>query len=84
MYIIYIYIYIYIYYIYIYIIKCKKLSVYHINHVPKCLSCHRAKTGRAHCFHDYKCVIDISYNLCNLSNFKREVFFGSNSYENQT
>ena len=27
-----------------------------VNHVPKCMSCHKAIvviTGRAHCFHDY-------------------------------
>ena len=28
--------------------------------------------------------IYISYNSCNLSNFKKEVFFRSNPYENQT
>ena len=40
----------------------KKLSVNHIHDMPKCLSCYKAillMTIRAHCFHDYICVMSI-------------------------
>ena len=42
----------------------KKLSVHHIHHVRKCSNFlnHGAilvRTGRAHCFHDYLCVMPI-------------------------
>ena len=63
----------YVYYTYTYIksfpnrflYDMKKLSVHHIHHVPKCLSCHKAilvmigRTHCFHCFHDYICVIPI-------------------------
>ena len=40
----------------------KKFSVYHMYHVPKCISSHKAIaviTGRAHCFQDYTSVMPI-------------------------
>ena len=59
---IYIYIYIYILYIYLYKWSLLEHSLVHwyqqcvtVDHVPKCMSCHKAIvviTRRAHCFHD--------------------------------
>ena len=42
----------------------KKLSVHHVYHVAKCLSCHKVIsviTRSAHCFHDYICVAPILF-----------------------
>ena len=57
------YIYIYIYlFIKRFLYTMRMLSVHHVHHVPKCMSCHKATvviTGRAHWFHDYICVTPI-------------------------
>ena len=50
-----------------------------VNHVPKCMSCHKAIvviTGRTHCFHDYIyiCMFEIaSYKGDNLLNKRSEL-----------
>ena len=40
------------------------MYIHHINHMPRCMSCHKAIvviTGRAHCFHDCTYILHPSY-----------------------
>ena len=76
---VYIYIYIYIY-----------ISFAEVNELLSCRKAIVVIIGKEHCLHDYICVMSIlllldlstqcavhyiSYNLCNLFHFKREVVF---------
>ena len=73
------------------------LSVHHVHHVPKCMSCHKAIvpiTGRTRCFYDYICVtlILLSRDLSTLYvveyiykfvQFQKRFFFRLSAYKNQ-
>ena len=84
---VYIYIYIYIYNVYINIY----IYIFaEVNELLSCRKAIVVIIGKEHCLHDYICVMSIlllldlstqcavhyiSYNLCNLFHFKREVVF---------
>ena len=73
------------------------LSVHHVHHVPKCMSCHKAIvpiTGRTRCFYDYICVAlillwrDLSTlyvveYIYKFVQFQKRFFFWLSAYKNQ-